>query len=242
MLHAMHRKRSIPPRPVRFAWCIAGMSGLALLAGPAAAIVAKPGPRICTSYSAADAVVVGRVVSQRSTGEWNSWRVEVEQGYKGATGARLTMYSRNASARATPDLGQRNILFLYREGGKWLAWGSDPNTGGPALPRIERAVQALANARPAATGSVVGLVASEQGAEKAGWTVQLARAGSKAVRTATTDRTGRFAIDLPPGTWHARIVRPGWTSRFSLYSYDRADRFTVKAGGCNDLRLEPVQL
>ncbi|GEM_PF-5902884 len=244
MPQPIHQMRPCLRLRVRFAACVAGLAGLTLLTGPAAAIVADPRPRVCTAYSAADAVVVGKVVSRRSTGDWIIWQVEVEKRYKGEIGPAFAMYSENASARATPDLGKRNILFLRHRGVRWTAGGSDPNTGGPALARIERVVKTLANAPRASTGSLVGLVASEAGVAKAGWKVRLQRQESEAARTVTTDRNGRFAADLPPGKWSARVVRPDWTSRFSFYSYsyDNADRFTVKPGGCNDLRLEPVRL
>lgn len=219
----------------------AGALGVACPAGPALSIVANPPPRICAAYSKADAVVAGRVVSERVTDKWDIWRISVDRTYKGRVPVRFNLYSENDSARATPDVGRRNVLFLHRERGRWIGWGSDPDTGGDAFAGIERAVRLLSRARPRPTASVIGLVATDQDRPGAGLSIILRERLTGASRHAVTDSNGRFVLQLPPGRWSAKVSEPGWTSRDSIYSYDNPDAFVAKAGGCNDLRLEPIR-
>jgi hypothetical protein len=201
-----------------------------------------PPPRTCSAFSSADVVIVGRVVSERVTDDWDSWDVKVQERIKGRVPDRLVFYSRNDSARATPDVGKRNILFLHRQGSRLIGWGSDPDTGGPNFDRLLREARSLVAAKPTPTGSVVGLVASESGAPLASARVRLSKSGSQATRSVVTDSQGRFELLLPPGRWSAKLTDKGWTSRLSLYTDDNPESFNVKAGGCNDLRLEPLKV
>jgi len=210
-------------------------------AGPAQAIVANPPPRICTAYSSADAVVAGIVSRERLNKEWVTWRIKVDRRYKGKVPASFTLFSENASARATPDEGKRNILFVHRRGNRLTAKGSDPNVSGAEAQQIIGEVESLAAAKPGKTGSVAGLVAAEDGSTRPGWRVQLREQRTGATRSVNAGGDGRFAVDLQPGEWAAKVVNPGWTSRDSVYGYNLSDSFTLTAGGCADLRLEPTQ-
>lgn len=212
-----------------------------LLAAPAAAIVAAPPPRTCSAYSSADVVVVGQVVSERVTDDWDTWTVRVEHLFKGRVPDRFKFYSENDSARATPDVGTRNILFLHRQRGRLIGWGSDPDTGGSRFDQVVREVRAFKATKPKLTGSVIGLVESEAGVPRASAQVRLRQSTNGAVRSVRTDNHGRFELSLPPGRWSATLADKGWASRSSIYTYENPDGFNVKAGGCDDLRLEPVK-
>ena len=228
--------------PRNLFWAISLSAPAALLqAQPAGAAVATPPPRTCSAYSAADVVVVGRVVSEHATDDWDAWTVSVEHRIKGRVPGRFKFYSENDSARATPDVGKTNIFFLHRMGDQILGWGSDPNTGGPELAGITREVRTLAAAKPGPTGSVAGLVATESGVPRTNARVHFRQPRSGVERSVRTDSHGRFELSLPPGRWVAKLADKGWTSRMSLYSYDNPDGFTVKRGGCNDLRLESIK-
>lgn len=211
----------------------------ALLAVPSSAIVAQPAPRVCAAFSSADAVVAGHLSDERVGWEWTSWELRVERRYKGAAPARVRIYTPSTSARGTLDDGRRNILFLTRANGRLTIGGRDPNGGGAA---VEAEVRKLA-ARPArGPGTIALLVASEQGEALRGVRVRLEQAGVKGARIVRTDAAGRARLRAAPGRWTAEVTEPGWTSRFSLYTYDRADGFDLAPGGCADLRLEPMRL
>jgi len=219
--------------------CLA--AGVFAFPGPVQAIVADPRPRTCAAFSSADIVLTGTVGPERTNVFWHMWKVDVDRRYKGKAPDHFTLFSSADSASATPDEGKRNILFIRRQGKRLMAWGSDPNTSGPDAAHVEREVQQLAKTKPGKTGSVIGLVATEDGEPRADWPVRLRRSDTGLIRTVRTDRAGKFSIDLPLGKWSAKIVESGWSSRVSLYGYDNPDGFTLKAGGCADLRLEPIK-
>lgn len=206
------------------------------------AIVAKPEPRHCAAWSNADAVLIGRVGARRlsADGDVISWPVTVHQTLKGNVPATIVVTSENASSRATPNELQRNMLFLHKIGRRFEIRGSDPNGGGPRLAAMEAEARKLARPGKRATGSVSILVADEVGAPRQGYAVRLSQRQGKLVRTVRTGSKGEVRLDLPPGAWSADVVEPGWYSRTSLYSYN-SDRFMLRAGGCADLRLEPIK-
>lgn len=209
-----------------------------LLAVPSSAIVATPAPRVCAAFSSADAVVAGHLSDERAGADWTSWALRVERRYKGQVPARVRIFTPNDSARGTPDVGARNTLFLTRTNGRLTIGGSDPNGGGTA---VEAAVRKLA-AKPArGPGTIALLIASEQGEALRGARVRLKQAGVNRERIVRTDAAGRALVRAAPGRWTAEVTEPGWTSRFSLYTYDRADGFDLAPGGCADLRLEPIR-
>lgn len=214
----------------------------ALLAVPSSAIVATPAPRVCAAFSNAEAVVAGHLGVERVGSEWTSWEVRVDRRYKGAVPQRFRIYTPNDSSRGIAEAGRRNILFLTREGGRLRIGGSDPNGSGAAMAAVEAEVQALA-ARPArGSGTIAILVASEQGEAARGVRVRLKQQGGTRERTIRTDTAGKALVRAAPGRWTAEIAEPGWGSRFSIYTYQRADGFVLAPGGCADLRLEPLRL
>lgn len=212
---------------------------VASLAVPSSAIVATPAPRVCAAFSSVDAVVAGHLSDERVGRDWVSWALRVERRYKGAVPARVRIYTPNDSGRGTPDNGRRNILFLTRENGRLTIGGSDPNGGGAA---VEAEVRALAAKPRRGPGTIALLVASEQGNAMRGLLVRLRHAGGERERTVRTDTAGKALLRAAPGRWTAEVAEPGWTSRFSLYTYQRADGFDLAPGGCADLRLEPIRL
>lgn len=209
-----------------------------LLAVPSSAIVATPAPRVCAAFSSADAIVAGRLSDERVGWDWVSWELQVERRYKGQVPARVRIFSPNTSGRGTPDAGRRNILFLTRERGRLTIGGRDPNGGGAA---VEAEVRKLAVKPARGPGTIALLVASEQGEALRGARVRLKQAGVKGARIVRTDAAGRALVHAAPGRWRAEVAEPGWTSRFSLYTYDRADGFDLAPGGCADVRIEPVK-
>lgn len=211
----------------------------ASLAVPSSAIVATPAPRVCAAFSSADAVVVGHLSDEGVGWEWTSWALRVERRYKGSVPARVRIYTPNDSGRGTPDDGRRNILFLTRENGRLTIGGSDPNGGGAS---VEAEVRALAAKPRRGPGTIALLVANEQGDAMRGVRVRLRHAGGERERTVRTDTAGKALLRAAPGRWTAEVADPGWTSRFSLYTYQRADGFDLAPGGCADLRLEPIRL
>lgn len=212
-----------------------------LLAVPSSAIVADPQPRICTAFSAADVVVAGHIGAAQRNPEWIRWNVILDRIYKGAPPKRFQIYTPNDSSRATPDDGERNLLFVTRRNGRYEIDGSDPNGGGALLRGVEAEVAALAADRQTDVGSIRLLVASEQGVPLGGALVRLHQSGTANDLIVRTDKRGLASVNAAPGRWTALVVEPGWTSRFSLYTYDRADGFNLRPGGCADLRLEPVR-
>lgn len=214
----------------------------ALLAVPSSAIVATPAPRVCAAFSSADAVVAGHLSDERVGADWTSWELRVERRYKGSVPARVRIYTLNYSGRGTPDAGRRNILFLTRANGRLTIGGSDPNGGGAAMAAVEAEVRALAAKPRRGPGTIALLVASEQGDAMRGLRVRLRHAGGERERIVRTDRAGKALLRAAPRRWTAEVAEPGWTSRFSLYSYQRADGFELAPGGCADLRLEPIRL
>lgn len=222
-------------------WSIAAASG-ALLALPSSAIVATPAPRVCAAFSNADLVVTGTASAYSVDDEWQGWTLSVDRFYKGRAPQRLRVVTQNTSARGWAEAGKRNLLFIERKGGRYQIWGSDPNSSGAAMAPIEAGVKALA-AKPAkGPGSISLYVASEQGAAMPGVRVRLRHAGGERERVVRTDAAGRARLRAAPGRWSAEVTEPGWSSRFSLYSYQRADGFELAPGGCADLRLEPIRL
>jgi hypothetical protein len=226
-------------RPV--AWSIAVASG-ALLALPSSAIVATPRPPLCAAFSNADLVVTGIVSAHSVDEEWQGWTVSVDHFYKGEGPRRLRVVTQNSSARGWAEAGKRNILFIERHGGRFQIWGSDPNSSGAAMAPIEAGVKALAAKPVKGPGSISLYVASDEGAAMPGVRVRLHHAGGERERVVRTDAAGRASLRAAPGRWSAEVTEPGWTSRFSLYSYQRADGFELAPGGCADLRLEPIRL
>lgn len=212
-----------------------------LLATPSSAIVADPRPRTCAAFSSADVVVAGHIGAARLNLEWVRWDVTVDRLYKGTVPKRFQLYTPNDSSRATPDDGKRNLLFITRRNGRLEIGGSDPNGSDAAARRIEAEVAALAARPRTGAGSIRLLVASEQGVPLGGARVRLHRSGAPRDLIVRTDKQGFASLNAAPGRWTALLVEPGWTSRFSLYTYDRADGFTLRPGGCADLRLEPVR-
>lgn len=220
--------------PLALAWL--------LFATSSSAIVANPPPRACSAYSDADAIVAAHIGAQRTDWEWASWDVEVERVYKGDVPKRFRVYTRNDSARGTPDPERRNLLFLRRDGARLVIGGSDPNGGNVATPWIEARIWALSKRTPQGPGSIRLLVASEPSAPFARARVRLHRDGDARDRIVRTDAQGRLTLLAAPSRWTAKIVEPGWTSRVSVYGYDDPDGFTLSPGGCADLRLEPLRL
>jgi len=214
----------------------------ASLAVPSSAIVATPPPPLCAAFSNADLVVTGMASAYSVDDEWQGWTVTVDRFYKGRAPQRLRVVTQNTSARGRAEAGKRNILFIERRGGRFQIWGSDPNSSGAAMAPVEAGVEALA-AKPAkGPGSISLYVASEQGAAMTGVRVRLRHAGGERERIVRTDKAGRASLRAAPGRWTAEVTEPGWTSRFSLYTYQRADGFELAPGGCADLRLEPIRL
>jgi hypothetical protein len=212
------------------------------LALPSSAIVATPRPPLCAAFSNADLVVTGIASAYSVDDEWQAWTVSVDRFYKGRAPQRLRVVTQNTSARGWVEAGKRNILFIERKGGRFQIWGSDPNSSGAVMAPIEDGVKALA-AKPAkGPGSISLYVSSEQGTAMPGVRVRLRHAGGERERIVRTDAAGRASLRAAPGRWSAEVVEPGWTSRFSLYSYQRADGFDLVPGGCADLRLEPIRL
>jgi len=214
----------------------------ASLAVPSSAIVATPPPPLCAAFSNADLVVTGMASAYSVDDEWQGWTVTVDRFYKGRAPQRLRVVTQNTSACGRAEAGKRNILFIERRGGRFQIWGSDPNSSGAAMAPVEAEVEALA-AKPAkGPGSISLYVASEQGAAMPGVRVRLRHVGGERERTVRTDTAGKALLRAAPGRWTAEVADPGWTSRFSLYTYQRADGFDLAPGGCADLRLEPIRL
>ncbi|WP_260581510.1 hypothetical protein [Sphingopyxis sp. PET50] len=214
----------------------------AVLAVPSSAIVATPPPPLCAAFSNADLVVTGTASHYAVDSEWQSWTISADHFYKGHGPRRLRVVTQNTSARGWADAGQRNILFIERGGGRYQIRGSDPNSSGARMRQVEAGVKALA-ARPAkGPGSISLYVATDQNEPLAGARIRLRQKGVEKARFVRTDAAGRAVVRAAPGHWSAELVEPGWTSRFSLYSYQRADGFDLPPGGCADLRLEPMRL
>ncbi|QNO25453.1 carboxypeptidase regulatory-like domain-containing protein [Sphingopyxis sp. OPL5] len=214
----------------------------ALLALPSSAIVATPHPPLCVAFSKADLVVTGTASAYSVDDEWQGWTVTVDRFYKGRAPQRLRVVTQNTSARGWAEAGKRNLLFIERKGGRFQIWGSDPNSSGAAMAPIEAEVKALAAKPVKGPGSISLYVASEQGGAMPGVRVRLRHAGGERERIVRTDKAGRASLRAAPGRWTAEVTEPGWTSRFSLYTYQRADGFELAPGGCADLRLEPIRL
>lgn len=214
----------------------------AVLAVPSSAIVATPPPPLCAAFSNADLVITGIASDFTVDEEWQGWTVSVDRFYKGRAPQRLRVVTQNTSARGWAEAGKRNILFIARRGGRFEIRGSDPNSSGAAMGAIEAGVKALAGKPARGPGSISLYVASDQDAPLADARVRLRPAGGGRERIVRTDAAGRARLRAAPGRWSAEVTEPGWTSRFSLYSYQRADGFDLVPGGCADLRLEPLRV
>lgn len=227
-----------------FRWLagLAALTGIAL-STQSQAIVANPEPRLCSAWTNADAVVVGRVGQSRFSddGAIVQWPVEVERTYKGNVPKKIVVTSENTSARGTPDEGRRNILFLHTSQGRYEIWGSDPNYGGARLRSMEADARRLAKAKPRSTGSVDVLIADENGAIRPGFAVRFVKTHGDLRLMRFSDATGHVLVDLPAGNWTAQVAKHGWSSRESIYSYTPSDTFEVRPGGCVDLRLAPFR-
>ena len=222
---------------VRFGLLVALAAGLP---NASSAIVATPRPSVCAAFTTADIVVAAHVGNPVIVGEWQQWSATVVRRYKGRVPSHILVLSPNDSARATPDARQRNILFLYRQQDRLFAYGSDPNGGGATWARVEPVVRMLAQPRRRTMAVVHVLVASETGQVLPDGQLQLREATSGRVVRARSDRQGEATIVVRPGHWSVRINAAGMQSRQSIYSDNDPNDLNLSAGGCADVRIEPI--
>ena len=80
-------------------------------------------------YQRSDAVLVGKVLSQRTVTDPEDpqsfagilYSVRIEESFRGSHRGTIELYSENSSGRFPMDKGQKYLLFIYREQGRLSA-------------------------------------------------------------------------------------------------------------------------
>jgi hypothetical protein len=228
------------------ALAVAAALAAVAIAGPSAAIVANPKPRVCNEFLRSTYVFAGTVLGEGQLAENGStelthfYRVRVGEVFKGRMGSEVTLFTTNNSARGVLEAGRRSVIFAELFAGKAAFSGSSNTTSEPGVDAVIAEIRAVAQ-RDRQSASVAGRadIDGSPGHPAAG--LQLDVAGVSGHHTVRTDSAGRFVVAVAPGRYAVRVAEQGWISRRGTYSYDDPADLLLPRGGCADVQLEVVR-
>jgi hypothetical protein len=209
-------------RSVLLAWA-------SLATGSALAFCPFPVPKACSMYFDNDTVFLGKVVRKREVPAAGSdvddieFTIEVESIFKGKPERVEKIYTENASARWSAEIGERRLVFARK--------GSVGNSCGPVddprrVSESIRAIRALSHAKDATIEGEV-LRGSGPGSPPAKGVKVIVR-GDRGLHEALTDRKGAFSLRLERGRY--RIESNSLSP--TVYSRQDADGFKLQRGQC----------
>ena len=214
------------------------------------AFCSEPQPRlVCAEYSASKIVVeatllkIDNVLYENDPGAviGRYYTLRVDRVFRGEAEHTLRVYEGNDSGRASFDwkVGRQYVLFLFdsreKPSERVLALDGCGNSGplrhaGSVLREIQ---QMNSNSQSA---SITGVVSVSTLSAPIPDVEVLAR-GSDRTYKATTDRKGRFRIEVPSGTYTVEPVQPPLTFEASELSYEDPSHLAMQPGSCAQVQF-----
>jgi hypothetical protein len=214
--------------------------GLAIFAQSMPAVCLEPHPKPNAEFFKSNFVFVGTVLSARAELDVDGflaatdYSVRVEKIYRGPHRTRLTTYSENSSGRFPLDVGQRYLLFAYRDEEGHLTISNCGNSGlASDAEATIHAITLIPKAGPYA--DIEGRIVTESNAEVSGLKV-IARSRRRTFAT-TSDGDGWFHLRVPPGKYSVETKSDKFYTNAYDLSYDDPYGFVVPRGGCAEIQL-----
>lgn len=238
----------------RFGKTLASAFGATLLlAAEADAICLEPSPvRVCTEFYRSDAVIVGKVLSERKfpdTPDPNNiegwiYKFQIDKTYWGKPQGTIELYTGNDETHFPMEVGRSYLLFVSKNAQGRVA----PDTCGNSaeLSKADAALKAidkiLAGDKSSAGASIGGRVnlpvaGSQAMSDAVVPGVAITAHGFGRDFTVKTDKEGRFDIHVPPGSYSVTGESEGWNLVPYALSYMKADNFAVRDGSCADFQF-----
>jgi len=223
-------------------------------AGAARAVCLEPSPvRVCTEYFRSEAVIQGKILSQRKfpdTPDPNNiegwfYKFAIDKAYRGSLKGTIEIYTGNDETHFPMDVGHSYLLFVNRNAQDRIAPDSCGNSTDLAkADAVQKAIDEIAKADRNAGGGDIGgrvnlPVAGSQAMSDSGAPSIPLTAHSYVGRdyTATTDGEGRFHMHVPAGHYSLSGQSEKWDIVPYSLAYMKPGDFEIVDGGCADLQL-----
>jgi hypothetical protein len=207
-----------------------------------------PQPRlVCAEYFASPVVVEATLVRTRDVGDKEDpeaivarvYTLNVDNILRGKIAGEFQVNEGNDSGRATFDWtpGTHYLLFLFYLPSE-KAWALDGCGNSGLLKNAQTALSEIGAIRSSHDGGMIqGLVSQEEGLSTALPGVRVEAWGETEHFVTTTDGNGAFHIKVPPGQYHLRAFKSGYSFSKADISYGDPQNIQVEPGGCSQLQL-----
>jgi hypothetical protein len=213
----------------------------ALAADPVQAVCPVPAPKACNEFFKSDAVLIGRVESERAIDEEGDfvagwlYRVRVSRSLRGTPASSVEIFTENASARLRLSVGKDYILFASRgDAGRFDV----DSCGSSGLVDAKADVIEMLKQIPSQPSSIEGEILHAGDRNGSGGIPQVRvriEGEDGTVRLATSGADGTFRIEVPPGTYRVEPESEHLV-RFDL-SYGDPAHLVVEPGQCGQVAL-----
>jgi hypothetical protein len=196
-----------------------------------------PTPAPNAEFFKAYSVIVGTAISEKtdlnpydgSLIEGWFYSLRIEKTFRGSPQKFMRVYTENTNGRFPLKVGERYLLFVYREEGRLTINGCGNSAPLSEATAAITAIKAIKHAGP--YGEIQGRVQKKLEGDGVAGVRIVARSGKNRFSTVSGE-DGWFQMRVPPGTYEltasssAFIIVPDESG----LSYDDADRFVVHRG------------
>jgi hypothetical protein len=216
----------------------------------AAAICSVPQPRmVCAEYSASQVVLDAKLIRIAPLLENNDpndidgyfYTLKTTRLLRGSAEPIFRIYEGNDSGRASFNwrVGTKYVLFLFpsHENSGPNIWALDGCGNSGPVSKSASVLNKIAHINPNAKSGTIAGVVSDPNLSLGLWDVQLAVRGPSGAFKLTTDRKGRFQVNVPPGDYSIEPIRPSSPLVSHELSYEDARHLKIQPGSCVQVQL-----
>lgn len=210
-----------------------------------------PQPRLVRAeYFASQVVAEATLVQTRALPDADNpigisayvYTLRVDHVLRGNTSATLQVYEENDSGRATFDWvrGREYLLFLFHAPDK-KSWELDGCGNSGPLSGAKEAIAEIQAIKTAHGGGFIHGMVSAQAVSNPVSGVRVEAVGKAGHYEATTDRNGKFEIDVPAGQYVVHASKTGLSFDKFDFSYEDPRHVVIEPGGAAQIQFVVIE-